>query len=81
MYIEILAKNCCIVHTKEGEYLQSYNSIVGFKNYGVIILYPHWDYSVTTAKQVSKCLGFSTKEIRQKLKEDIIKYEESEPNI
>ena len=81
MYVEILSKNCCIIHTKEGEYLQSYTSIVGFKNWGIIILYPHWNYSSTTTKQVSKWLGLSSKEIKQKLKEDIIKYEDSEPNI
>lgn len=43
--------NQFIIHTEDGEFFQSYNSIIAFRGGGRVLLDKDtWDYSVTTGK-------------------------------
>lgn len=52
--------NQFIIHTREGEYFQSYRTVVAFVNQhtGEICLDKLWDYSNTTRKYLYRFLGF-----------------------
>lgn len=62
--------NQFIINTPEGEYFQSYRTIIAFKaNDGQITLDEGmWDYSRTTGKYRSEFLGENTAETRKKIK-------------
>ena len=52
----------------QGEFFQSYNSIVAISRQGVVTLdRDTWQYSRTTMKYLSKFLGESMGEIRRKV--------------
>ena len=63
--------NQFIINTDEGEYFQSYASLIVFKsNDGKIYLDENkWDYSMTTSKYRNEFLGEDTKTTREKIKE------------
>jgi len=49
--VEFLAPNQCIIYTENGQFLQSYDSIIVKIQNGIITLDENkWDYSVTTGK-------------------------------
>jgi len=62
--------NQFIINTTEGDYFQSYRSIIAFKPIeGKIKLASgFWDYSRTTSKYLCSFLHEDTKTIRQKIK-------------
>lgn len=68
-------KNQFIISTKEGEYFQSYNSVIAFrKNDGSVILdETYWDYSLTTSKYRNLFLGEIKKDTIRKLDKGIYK--------
>lgn len=80
MKVNILSNNCCEIKTTKGTYLQSYSTIVAFRDYSGFTVFPKWDYSRTTARHVSQWIGFSSKEIRKKIKEGKIKVKD-EPEL
>ena len=62
--------NQFLIHTKEGVYFQSYNSIIAFKphdNRRTQIDSYFWDYSITTTKYRNEFLRESTAETRAKI--------------
>jgi hypothetical protein len=60
--------NQFIIYTIEGEYFQSYDSIIAFNNNGKITLDDYyWDYSRTTSKYRNEFLGEGTAETRAKI--------------
>ena len=62
-------KNQFIIHTDEGVYFQSYNTIIAFiDNNGKITLdEDKWDYSMTTSKYRNKFTGLTTQETKNKI--------------
>ena len=62
-------KNQFLIHTDEGTYFQSYNTIIAFiDNEGKITLdEDKWDYSVTTSKYRNKFTGLTTQETKKKI--------------
>ena len=61
--------NQFIIYTSEGEYFQSYDSIIAFNDNGEITLDENtWDYSRTTSKYRNEFLGEGTAETRAKIK-------------
>lgn len=53
----------------EGQYFQSYNSIIAFMRNGKIFLDKHnWNYSTTTGKYRNIFLGETKKETEKKIK-------------
>lgn len=62
------APNQFIIHTEEGMYFQSYNSIIVFRpRKGKVQLGKDWDYSTTTGKYRNMFLSESKKETQAKL--------------
>jgi len=60
--------NQFIIYTIEGEYFQSYDSIIAFNNNGKITLDNNtWDYSRTTSKYRNEFLGETIAETRAKI--------------
>lgn len=62
--------NQFLIHTKEGVYFQSYNSIIAFRPYDnrpTQLDSYFWDYSKTTSKYRNEFLGESTAETRAKI--------------
>jgi hypothetical protein len=60
--------NQFIINTNDGEYFQSYQTIIAFKPYGgKIQLAPDYDYSVTTGKYRNQFLGESIAVTRHKI--------------
>jgi hypothetical protein len=61
--------NQFIIYSEEGEYFQSYNSIIAFKpNLGKIVLDKnYWDYSATTGKYRNQFLNETVSETRTKI--------------
>ena len=60
--------NQFIIYTIEGEYFQSYDSIIAFNNNGKITLDNNtWDYSRTTSKYRNQFLGEGIAETRAKI--------------
>ena len=60
--------NQFIIYTIEGEYFQSYDSIIAFNNNGKITLdNNNWDYSRTTSKYRNEFLGEGIAETRAKI--------------
>ena len=62
-------KNQIIITNDDGQYFQSYNSIIAFKSNenDVILDKTYWNYSNTTSKYLSLFLKEPTKRIREKL--------------
>ena len=62
-------KNQFLLSTPEGQYFQSYDSIIAFKpNSGKTKLDSHyWDYSKTTGKYRNQFLGETKKETEAKI--------------
>ena len=62
-------KNQFLIHTNEGAYFQSYNTIIAFiDNAGKITLdEDKWNYSVTTSKYRNKFTGLTTQETKKKI--------------
>ena len=61
--------NQFIIYTIEGEYFQSYDSIIAFNNNGKITLDDYyWDYSRTTSKYRNEFLGEGIADTRVKIK-------------
>lgn len=84
MRVNILGEHKCeiLMGYRGGKYLQSYKSIVAFKDIdGTVTLYPKWNYSRTTAKHVGQWLEISAKEIHKRIKEGKIKVHFCEPDI
>lgn len=61
--------NQYIIRTPDGEYFQSYSSVIAFRaNDGTVTLDENtWDYSVTTNKYRSAFLGENTAMTRKKI--------------
>ena len=61
--------NQFIIYTTEGEYFQSYDSVIAFKdNEGNVTLdLDDWDYSRTTGKYRNRFLGEGIVETRSKI--------------
>ena len=60
--------NQFIIYTIEGEYFQSYDSIIAFNNNGKITLDKNtWDYSRTTSKYRNEFLGEGIADTRVKI--------------
>lgn len=61
--VQQLANNQFIIYTKEGEYFQSYNSIIAFRGMKNIQLdEKYWDYSRTTGKYRNSFLNENKQE-------------------
>ena len=66
--VEFLAPNQCIIYTENGQFLQSYNSIIVKIENGIITLDENkWDYSVTTGKYRNRFLCETKKETQKKI--------------
>lgn len=66
--------NHFIIHTPEGKYLQSYDSIIAFEDLeGNITLGVDWDYSKTTREYRNQWLGMTSKELKEKIENGTIK--------
>ena len=64
------AKDQYLLETKEGTYLQSYNSIVAFiGNDGKIKVGKDFNYSRTTARYVTQFLNMRIKEIEKDIRD------------
>ena len=68
--------NQFVIDVKNGEYLQSYNSIIAFKPIGVyykgsksqiLLDEKYWEFSVTTGKYRNSFLGEGIAETRKKI--------------
>ena len=61
--------NQFIIETEEGEYFQSYRSIIAFRPYGgkIQLDREYWNYSVTTGKYRNLFLGENKKETERKI--------------
>jgi hypothetical protein len=67
----IISNNHAILYTEQGEYLQSYQSIIAFREYhtGKITLDAYyWNYSKTTGKHRNEFLGETKAETDKKIK-------------
>ena len=64
-------KNQFIITTKDGIYLQSYNSIIAFKSKDgkTYLDNYYWDYSTTTGKYRNMFLNETKKDTQQKIKD------------
>ena len=63
------------IHTSEGTYFQSYDTIIAFKRKDgeVFLDENYWDYSRTTVKYLGIFLGLSKKSIWKKIKNNEFK--------
>lgn len=69
--------NQFIIFTEDGEYFQSYRSIIAHKALdGTVTLGRNWNYSVTTGKYRNEFLNEGIAETRRKLEQGIYKYNE-----
>lgn len=71
--VEPLKPNNLIIHTDDGRYLQSYNSIIAFRPFGgqhkIILDEKYWEYSATTGKHRNLFLGEGIAETRKKIED------------
>lgn len=76
--------NQFIIRTNEGEYFQSYTSIIAFKPYPkdlaevddrIVLDEYFWNYSRTTSKYRNEFLGESTNDTKKKIKNGIYRLE------
>lgn len=67
-----------IITTDEGEYFQSYDSIICFKpNNGKVQLDPqYWNYSKTTIKYRNLFLCCTSAEVRGRLADEVYEFKE-----
>ena len=69
--------NQLVINTPEGQYFQSYDSIIVFRpfnsgeNNKVILDEQYWDYSRTTSKYRNAFMNEDTKETKRKIKEGV----------
>ena len=68
--IQFHAKNQFIIHGDNGNYLQSYDSIIVFRPFdgSTQLDINYWDYSVTTGKYRNLFLNETKKETETKIK-------------
>lgn len=60
--------NQFLITTPEGEYFQSYMTVIAFKrNDGKVFLNHAWDYSITTGKYRNSFLDETKKETKEKI--------------
>lgn len=67
--------NQYVINTPDGDYFQSYDSIIAFRDHtGRITLdRTYWDYSRTTSKHLAQFLGMSCDNVRKAVKaEDFV---------
>lgn len=70
-----IANNQFEIHTDEGVYFQSYDSVVAFKpnnSEEKIKVCADWEYSRTTMKYVEQFLGQNTSKTRKDIKDGVI---------
>ena len=63
--------NQFIIFTPEGQYFQSYTTIIAYRNIKTGKIYldkTRWDYSVTTGKYRNQFIGENIAETRKKIK-------------
>ena len=67
--------NQFVIYTPEGEYFQSYQTVIAYKpyssNFPIELDRNAWDYSATTGKYRNIFLGEDKKETERKIKEGI----------
>jgi len=68
MKVDILAPNNCIIYTDNGNYCQSYSTIIVHTSWGGTFLDPKHDCSSTTAKHRNKFLNMTSAEVKAKIK-------------
>ena len=71
--------NQFIITTIEGQYFQSYETVIAFRPFGgghILIDSSKWDYSTTTGKYRNIFLGETKAETTKKLNEGIYKFAE-----
>ena len=71
--------NQFIITTIEGQYFQSYETVIAFRPFGcgtILIDSEKWDYSTTTGKYRNIFLGETKAETTKKLNEGIYKFAE-----
>jgi len=67
-----VVKNQFIITTPDGEFFQSYNTVIAARINGKIYLDSgSWDYSVTTGKYRNQFLGETKKETEKKIKSGV----------
>jgi len=60
--------NQIVIHSKDSSVFYSYNTIIAIKSYGKpTLIFPSWDYSVTTLKYLGNFLGAGKQLIKQRL--------------
>jgi len=60
------------ITTPEGEYFQSYNSIIAYREFGtgrIMLDENYWDWSATTSKYRREFLGEGIEDTRAKIKD------------
>lgn len=75
--------NQFVITTKDGEYFQSYRSIIAFRPFGrtgdeatdsrIVLDEYYWNYSRTTGKYRNQFLGENTKDTQKKIDSGIYK--------
>lgn len=77
MKVDILAPNNCIIYTDDGNYCQSYSTIIvqAHETDG-IFLDPKHDCSSTTSKHRNKFLNMTSAEVKAKIKSGEFKIKE-----
>ena len=72
--------NQFIIYTEEGEYFQSYSTIIAFRHRGSdpcwVLDKDKWNCSVTTSKYRNQFTGMTTKETEKAIKDGRIKLED-----
>lgn len=72
--------NQFIITTNDGQYFQSYDSVIAFRPkgavvYGIILDAKNWDYSTTTGKYRNMFLAEDINETRKKIADGTYKLE------
>jgi len=67
---QFYGKSQFIINTNDGEYFQSYNSIIAHRSndWGIFLDEKYWDYSKTTGKYRNKFLNETKKETEKRIK-------------
>ena len=64
-------ENQFVIRTPQGEYFQSYASIIAFRPYGIngtVLDENYWNFSTTTSRYRNEFLGDTTKDCKDKIK-------------
>ena len=75
--VQQFANNHMVINTEQGQYFQSYESIICFRpnNGNTITIGGHWNYGTTTKKHLCTWLNTTVKEIQQGIKDGSIIYD------